>query len=146
MKCYVILLTANTLLFWLNSIMQSAWFWITIVLNTTAYYSAPKSFRSVKALELRPLFWWHFSEALSIIPHVLPIEINFVLKGMSRIVNFDYWQGVWKHLIIHIRLFHNIVLQGCIKKNAFPISFPVLSKQGSDNKSFTFYNVSYAER
>ena len=50
-----------------------------------------------------------FSEALSVSPRTLTNAVNFVLKGMSRIVNFDNWQWVLKDLIIHIHLLKNIL-------------------------------------
>ena len=56
-----------------------------------------------------------FSEAISISPRALTSAVNFVLKGMSRIGNFDNWQ--WKYLIIHIRLFKNILCCNTRLKN-----------------------------
>ena len=44
------------------------------------------------------------NEALSISPCVFIIEVSFVLKGMSRIVNLDNW--IWNY-IIQIRPFKN---------------------------------------
>ena len=47
-----------------------------------------------------------FSEAWSVIPRALIIDVYLVLKGTSYFVNLDNWQWVFKYLmiqIIHIR-------------------------------------------
>ena len=51
-------------------------------------------------LLLRSL-WWFSSEALPISPRVLTNEVNFVGKTMSRIMNFDSLQRVWKYSILY---------------------------------------------
>ena len=68
-----------------------------------------KSFRSVMAPGVAAVILMIFSEALSVSSRALTNAINFVLMSMALIVNFDNWQWVWKHLIIHIRLFKNIL-------------------------------------
>ena len=66
-----------------------------------------------------------FSEALSVSPRALTNAVNFVLKGMSRIGDFDDWQGVWKYLIIHIRLFKNMLCCNTLLKTCgFQFHFP----------------------
>ena len=92
-------------------------------------------------LVLRLLFWW------SVSPRALTNAVNFVLKNMSRIVNFGYWQWVWKHLIIHIHLFKNILCcNTLLKKIVFSISLPIRSKYSSYNKTCTCCNVCHTER
>ena len=108
----------------------------TTLLNST---SPPKSFRSVMAASVTAMVLMIFSEALSISPRALTNVVNFVLKGISRIVNFDNWQWVWKHLIIHIRLFKNKLCCNTLSTMCFSISHPVRS-----NKSQTINPVHIA--
>ena len=50
-----------------------------------------------------PLWVMIFNEALSVNRRVSTIDVNFVLKGKTCIVNYDILQWVWKYLILHIR-------------------------------------------
>ena len=73
------------------------------------YTPSKNSFRSILAPSVTALILTIFGKALSVNPRVSTSEVSFVLKGMSRIVNFDDWQWVWKHLKIHIRLLKNLL-------------------------------------
>ena len=73
-------------------------------LLSVAVHCPQKGLGQLRSTVLQPLFWWFFfSEAGSISLRVLTSGASLVLKGMSRRVNFDNGQWVWKHLIIHIR-------------------------------------------
>ena len=52
----------------------------------------PKRFRSVLAPSVTAVILTIFGKALSVNPPVSTREVSFVLKDMSRIVNFDNWQ------------------------------------------------------
>ena len=51
-------------------------------------------------------FWWPVLRPLS---RASTSEVSFVWKGISRIVDFDNWQWVWKELIFHIHLLKNLL-------------------------------------
>ena len=106
------------------------------------------SFRSVMVPSVVAVILMIFRETLSVNPRALTSAVNFVLKGMSRIGNFDNWQWVWKYLIIHIRLFKNILCCNTLLKItlSFSISLPIRSKYSSDDKSCTCCNICHTER
>ena len=83
--------------------------WQPCIQRYTYIYTAQKSFRSVMAPSVTGNILMISSEALSVSPRVLTSEVSFVLKGISRNVNPDNRQWIWKHLIIDIRLLKNLL-------------------------------------
>ena len=76
----------------------------TNVLYNYNYVHTPFKPPSVTAV-----FLTTFGKAQLVDSRVSASAVNSVLKGMSGIMNFNYRQCVWKHLIIHIRLLKNLL-------------------------------------
>ena len=101
--------------------VENGFFLLYIFIESIYWYTSPKkSFRSVMAPSVTAIILIIFSNVLSVSPRVLTSEANFILKGMSRIVNFPNWPWVWKHLIIDIRMLKNLLCcNTLVRKFAF---------------------------
>ena len=66
-----------------------------------------KCFRSLLARSITAFILLICSKALSVSPCVFTNAVNTILKVMSRIVNSDNWQWVWKYLTILSSLLKN---------------------------------------
>ena len=98
-------------------------------------YTAKKSFRSHLAASVTAVILTISDTALSVNPRVSASEVSFVLKDMSRVVNFVNWQWVWKHLIVHIRLLKNLFSYNTLltKNVFFELTCRIPSKYSSEN-------------
>ena len=110
-------------------------------------YTTQISFRSVLDPSVTTVFLTIFGKALSVNPRVSTSEVYFVLRGVSRIVNFHNWQLVGKLLIIHIRLFKNLLCYNTLLTKSVFFNFTWDSfKYSSDIKPRAYNKVCHAER